>query len=140
MKKLALVLLLFMGFISYSQTDSTDLNYTMTDPILLDEMDSLMFSPDEFGQLYLDFDVSDTISFDGFNIEIFTIEDDEVLYKGNFLKSEMLTNNQLDSNWHVTLNLGKLEKGVNYSLIFLLKDFNGLLSGSIIKQFIYEIN
>lgn len=129
-----------LGFFSYSQTDSTDLNYYMTDPILLDEMDSMMFTSTDYGQFYIEFDVSDTSYFNGVNIEITTTEDGETLYKGDFSKSNLLNTNSLNSNWHTTIDLGKLEKNITYTITFVVKDFNGLLGESIIKHFIYETN
>ena len=70
MKKALLILLTFVGITSYSQSTSTDLTLSMTDPVLLDEMDSLMFDSAEFGELYLAFDVTDTVYFNGFNVRV----------------------------------------------------------------------
>ena len=140
MKRFLLSLSVFISVLSYSQTDSTDLSYSMTDPILLDEMDSLMFAVEDFGEFYLDFDILDTNSFDGVNIEISSTEENEILYKEVFSKAELLSLNSLDSNWHCTLAMGKLEKNINYTIVFVIKDYNGLLSTGISKQFIYETN
>jgi len=140
MNRILLTLSVFVSILSYSQTDSTDLSYSMTDPILLDEMDSLMFDASEFGELYIDFDVTDTISFDGINVEILTSEDNVVLYKELFSKLDLLNSNLLDANWHCSIGLGKLEKNVDYTILFVVKDFNGAVTTNISKHFIYATN
>ena len=135
-----MLLLSLYSVCSYSQTDSSDINLYMTDPILLDEMDSMMFTSDDYGQFYIEFDVSDTLYFNGVNIEIMTTEDGETLYKGDFSKINLQNNNSLNNSWHATIDLGKLEKNIAYTITFVVKDFNGLLGESIIKHFIYETN
>ena len=141
MKQIVLIALFSLSAnFSFSQTDSTDLNLYMTDPILLDEMGSLMFNTVDFGEMFIEFDVTDTLSFGGVNIEIITSEDGEVLYKGVFSKTDLLSNGILNTNWHATIDLGKLEKGITYTISFVVKDYNGLLGETITKQFIYAGN
>ena len=140
MKKALLILLTFVGITSYSQSTSNDLTLSMTDPILLDEMDSLMYDPAEFGELYLAFDVTDSVYFDGFNVEISVEGSDHVLYKGVFVKSELLTDGYLTSTWHINMDLGKLERANTYNVSFVVKDNNGLLGPVITKQFTYAGN
>lgn len=141
MKKNILVLLvLVVSNFSFSQTDSTDLNIYMTDPILVDEMDSLMYNAIDYGELYFECDISDTVYFNGVNIEISYTSNDQTLYKGVFMKADLLTNNQLDSNWHLIMDLGKLEKQVVYTISFSTRDINGLLGPIITKQFMYAGN
>lgn len=141
MKKNILVLLvLVVSNFSFSQTDSTDLNIYMTDLILVDEMDSLMYNAIDYGELYFECDISDTVYFNGVNIEISYTSNDQTLYKGVFMKADLLTNNQLDSNWHLILDLGKLEKQVVYTISFSTRDINGLLGPIITKQFMYAGN
>jgi hypothetical protein len=140
MKKALLILLTFVGITSYSQSTSTDLTLSMTDPVLLDEMDSLMFDSAEFGELYLAFDVTDTVYFNGFNVEISVSGSDHVLYKGVFPKTELLADGYLNPNWNTNMSLGKLEKINTYVISFVTKDINGLLGPVITKQFTYAGN
>lgn len=139
-RTITILLLILVSSTTFSQSDSTDLNLYMTNPILADEMDSLMYDSVDFGQLYIEFDVTDTVYFEGFNVEITVQGSDHVLYKGVFQKSELLTDGYLDNLWHVDLDLGKLEKSSTYVISVVTKDFNGLLGPVINKQFTYAGN
>jgi len=139
-RTLVIVLLSFYSLCSYSQSDSSDLNLYMTNPILLDEMDSLMYDSSLYGELYLECNITDTVYFDGINIEISVASSNSVLYKGVFTKENLLTEGYLNSLWLVVLDLGKLEKETTYVISYVTKDINGVLGPVISKQFTYAGN
>lgn len=99
-----------------------------------------MYDSSLYGELYLECNITDTVYFDGINIEISVASSNSVLYKGVFTKENLLTEGYLNSLWLVVLDLGKLEKETTYVISYVTKDINGVLGPVISKQFTYAGN
>jgi len=134
MKKIALVLLLFMGFISYSQTDSTDINLSTTLPTLETEMDSLLFGNGNYEDYLIEFTVSDTLNFETVAIE-FSTNSGTILYRHTYSLLELQNEELIDELWEVSMNFGKFENLQGYFVSIVTGDYAGVLNPTIIKHY-----
>jgi hypothetical protein len=141
MKKYLLKAIVALGILTisgqlFAQSDSIDLNLYMNDPLMENEDDSLMYNETDWGNLFLEFDISDTVQFGTVNLELTDALGGYLIYKDQLDISELQSYNML-SGWHVTFDFGNLEKISTYKVYLAIGDYLGSLEPIITKQFLY---
>lgn len=127
------VTILLSGIFSASaQTDSTDLNLFNTPIVLLTELDSILYNPETYEMLNLDFSISDTLSFKKVFIELKDNSLDELIFRKAYTLSDLSTLGLIES-WDVSIPFGNLLNTQIYSVSIIIEDYSGALSSTIIK-------
>ncbi len=134
MKITLLILSVFVSVLSFSQTDSTDLNLFTSSPTLENEMDSLIFGNGGYEDYEMDFTISDTVNFGSLHIE-FSTADSQVLYKQTFTHADLVEQNLIDSYWLFNINFGKFEAPSSYNVIIVISNYAGVHQPSISRSY-----
>lgn len=120
--KLYLVLIFGFPFLTFAQTDSTDLNFYYTEPELNSISDSVMFPPDLYSELHLEFDLTDSVNTTILYVELRPLGLNDIIFHHAFTKS-FLINNGLLNNSTVTLSLGNWMNS-KYQIAIRIEDVN----------------
>jgi hypothetical protein len=133
-RTLTILLLSLIGVSTYAQSDSTDLNLYTTTPVLVTEMDTMMYGDGNFESYLLDFTISDTTNFGTVAIE-FSTSTDQILYRHTFTLAELQLENIIDPNWSVEINFGNFDLNDSYKVSVVIGNYIGVLEPSISKSY-----
>ena len=117
---------------SIAQTDSTDLELTMSEAVLMTELDSMLYIGENYQQLSLEFTISDTAAFSKVHIELAEIGAPGVLFIADYNLSDLETADFIE-DWVVTIPFGILLDTQPYIASVLIEDYSGALASTITK-------
>ena len=126
-------LLCVCTFNSFSQTDSTDLDFSVSDPILITEEDSLMYPTELFGSLSLEFNISDTSNFEKVHVELSVVDNNNLIISHQTFSISELQILGLIEDWAITIDFGNHELGHLYCSSIVIENINGILGKEIHK-------
>jgi len=133
--RIFLVGLIMVGSSAFGQTDSTDLDLSMNQVVLENEMDTLFYDPPaDYGNLILEFDISDVLNFGSVHFELVNAGSEKLLFKDELDMTELLTLGII-SGVHVTINMGNLERNSGYELNLAVENNLGLVGPILTKHF-----
>jgi len=125
-------LCLFQTHYSFSQTDSTDLTLTMSDPVLETAEDSVFYPEEFFGELSLEFDLTDTADFGKLHVELKLVGHHSILYHKSFTEAQLNSLGLLSGD-SVAISFGNREKDLSYYATIVIESTEGTLNKSIHK-------
>jgi hypothetical protein len=134
LKRFLIAILFIASGSAIAQTDSTDLDLFMTDAVLETEMDTLLYSGEEFSLLQLDFTISDTVDFSKVHVELFVADTDELIFRKIYTLSDLETE-ELISDWEVNLPFGNLLNTEPYRVAIIIENYDGSLESTITKTY-----
>lgn len=121
--------------VSFSQTDSTDLELYLTDPIIETGLDSIMYLERPFQNINLDFDVSDTMSFAKAHFEIIELDNDRIVFRKSYTLANLVSEELIDS-WTVSIPFGNVLNTSAYLVAVKIEEYDGTLGSNITKTII----
>lgn len=115
-----------------AQSDSTDLDLFMTDVVLETEMDSMLYRPELFELLHLEFTISDTDAFAKVRIELKNESTGNLILRKTYTLAELRAAGLIDS-WNVSFPFGNLLNTESYRVAIIIQDHSGELGSTIYK-------
>lgn len=120
---------------SIAQTDSTDLELSMSEAVLVTELDSMLYSGENYQLLSLEFTISDTASFGKVHVELSEVGAPGALFIGSYTESELIEAGFLEA-WEVNIPFGILLNTQPYLVSITLEDYSGALTATITKTLV----
>jgi len=120
---------------SIAQTDSTDLELSMSEAVLVTELDSMLYSGENYQLLSLEFTISDTASFGKVHVELTEIGAPGVLFIGSYTESELSAAGFL-VEWVLNIQFVILINTQPYLVSITLEDYSGALTATITKTLV----
>lgn len=123
------------GFSATAQEDSTDLSLYFEEAELLTAMDTMLYGGGDYGELHLDFTISDTVSFNTVCVELKELTTSNLVFKHVYTLTELETEG-LISAWLVAIPFGNLIEEESYEVSIIIGDYAGALGSTISKTLI----
>jgi hypothetical protein len=120
---------------SIAQTDSTDLDLSMSTAVLVTELDSMLYSGENYQLLSLEFTISDTASFGKVHVELTEVGAPGTLFIGSYTQSQLSAAGFIEA-WAVNIPFGILLDTQPYLVSITLEDYSGALTATITKTLV----
>lgn len=132
---LSIMGVLALGGTSIAQTDSTDINLSMTEITESVEADSALIGFNDMSELILDFEITDTVHFGSVQIELTQGYSEFMVFKEVYTLED-LNNNSLIESWAVEISLGDVLSEERYKVFVVIRDFAGAEVAHITKTYL----
>ncbi len=130
---ITICLSIFFSSIVFSQTDSTDITLTKAPAIIQSQMDSILFGGGNFESYHIEFTISDTSNFGELTLDFSNTG--QTINRLSKTLAELQSENLIDANWLVDIDLGNFETGISYRISLLIKNYAGVGNSPIIKHY-----
>jgi hypothetical protein len=132
-KYLITLLVVFqLQFYSFSQLDSTDLNFYATAPVLVNSDDTLMYPEDMFQALHLSFELTALPQDGKLNIEMSPLNSSYVVYKKTYTLNQLNLTNLL-SNGVFNVSFGNMNNEMVYKVSITFENGAGIIIKTLSK-------
>ena len=120
-------------FNGLSQTDSTDLELSMSDATIETALDSMLYLDGSFQNLSLDFSIGDTIAFSKVHIELGEVESGQILFRKSYPLTDLESDSLIEA-WDVSIPFGNVLDTNSYQVAIIIENYDGSLGSAITKM------